>query len=76
MLSFFAFRGLADPILLTLSLARYFDVLAGCKVAWTVAFVELGCLLIVLGPSRLLRSDPANNIGLSKLSLPPVMPER
>jgi len=27
---------------LTLSLARYFDVLAGCKVAYTVALVELG----------------------------------
>ena len=32
-LSFFTFNGRADPILLTLSLARYFDVLAGCRVA-------------------------------------------
>ena len=71
MLSFFAFSGLAEPILLTLSLARYLEALAGCRVACTVAFVELGYWLIKFWLSRSLRLDePASKNGYPGLSEP------
>ena len=61
-MSFFEFRGLADPILFTLSLARYLEVLAGYRVAYTVALVELGWIpfVIFVGPPLSLRTPKEN----------------
>lgn len=43
-LSLLILRGREVPILFTLSLARYLEVLSGYKVAYIVALVELGCI--------------------------------